>query len=367
MNGRIFTPRSLLATAAVLLLCGVAAQSADLPPKLEIVGKNPALPTVAIISTGGTIAEKTDPKTGGAIPAVTGAELVAAVPGLDKIANVAIMSFSNIDSSQMSPEIWAKLSKVADEVLKKPEIKGLVVTHGTDTMEEGAYFLELTLNSEKPVVFTGAMNDASSPFPDGPGNMYNAVQQICLDNGNDWGVTVTLNCYVNAAREVRKTQTVNVQTFMSGEKGYLGYVLGDKLLKFNTRTKSPKLPVPDKLPKVLSVTMYSGDDGAFVRQAADSGVEGIVVQGVGSGNVNADMDKAVKYALSKGVVVVITTRVYYCAVEAFYGDQGGGKELQDNGCILAGNLQTDKARLLLLLGIAKYGKDLKSIKNLFSN
>jgi len=333
--------------------------------KLEIIGKNPNLPMVAIVSTGGTIAEKTDPKTGGAIPAVTGAELVAAVPGLNKLANIAVLSFSNIDSSQMSPTIWARLSKTVDQILKRPDIKGVVVTHGTDTMEEGAFFLELTLTNTKPVVFTGAMNDASSPFPDGPGNMYNAVMQVCRDDGNDWGVTVTLNCYVNAAREVRKTQTVNVQTFKSGEKGYLGYVLGDKLLRFNTRTKSPKLPLPEKLPNVVSVAMYSGDDGSFVRQAADSGADGIVVQGVGAGNVNAATNDAVKYALSKGVVVAITSRVYHCSVEAFYGDQGGGKTLQDEGCILAGNLHTDKARLLLILGIAKYGKDVKELKKLF--
>lgn len=359
---------NLLVFCLIMALCiGFAnlASGGSMVDKLEIFRKNPNLPTVAIVSTGGTIAEKTDPKTGGAIPAVSGMELVEAVPGLNKLANIGVLNFSDIDSSQMTPAIWARLSRTVDEILERSDIRGVVVTHGTDTMEEGAFFLELTLKSKKPVVFTGAMNDASSPFPDGPGNIYNAVMQICRDKGSDWGVTVTLNCYVNAAREVRKTQTVNVQTFKSGEKGYLGYVLGNKLLKFNIKTKSPKLPLPEKLPNVVSVAMYSGDNGSFVRQAADSGVDGIVVEGVGSGNVNAATNDAVKYALSKGVVVAITSRVYHCSVEAFYGDQGGGKMLQDEGCILAGNLHTDKARLLLILGIAKYGRDVKGLKKLF--
>lgn len=334
--------------------------------ELQFVGKNPALPTVAVVSTGGTIAEKTDPKTGGAVPTVSGADLVAAVPGLDKIANIAVLSFCNIDSSQMSPEIWANLSRKVDEILKKPEIKGVVVTHGTDTMEEGSYFLELTLTSDKPVVFTGAMNDASSPFPDGPGNLYNAVLQVCSDVGNGWGVTVTLNGYVNAAREVRKTQTTNVQTFMSGEKGYLGYITGNEVQRFNGRTKIVKLPIPEKLPKVVYVAMYSGDDGNLLRSAVDSGAQGIVVDGVGSGNVNTAMNDAVKYALSKKIPVVISTRVYYGSVEAVYGDQGGGDMLQDEGCFLAGDLKGDKARILLLLGIGKYGKDLKGLRKLFN-
>jgi L-asparaginase len=366
MKGFIF-PWSLAVRAVcicvfVLVIGEVSAADAG---ELEIVGNNPALPTVAVVSTGGTIAEKTDPETGGAVPTVSGAGLVAAVPGLDKLANIAVLNFCNIDSSQMSPEIWAKLSKKVDEILKKPEIKGVVVTHGTDTMEEGSYFLELTLKSDKPVVFTGAMNDASSPFPDGPGNLYNAVLQVCSDIGKDWGVTVTLNSYVNAAREVRKTQTTNVQTFMSGEKGYLGYITGKEVHRFNSRTKSPKLPIPDKLPKVAYVGMYSGDDGSFVRHAVDSGAQGIVVEGVGCGNVNAATNEAVQYALSKKIPVVISSRVYYGSVEPVYGDKGGGETLENEGCILAGNLKADKARLLLILGIGRYGNNLKELGKLF--
>lgn len=288
----------------LLLLLPVAwPQAKEIPPtpKLTTESHNPGLPTVAVVTTGGTIAEKTDPKTGSAVPAVTGADLVEAVPELRKIANIAVLNFSNIDSSQMTPEIWARLSRTVDDVLKRPEIQGAVVTHGTDTMAEGAYFLDLTLTSDKPVVFTGAMNDASSPFPDGPGNLLNAVIQVCSPQAQDWGVTVTLNRYVNSARDVRKTQTTNIQTFNSGEKGYLGYIFGGKIRRFNQRPHRLKLPLPEKLPRVVYIATYAGADGSLVRHAVDSGAEGLVIDAVGAGNVNAATYHAIQYTLSRSL------------------------------------------------------------------
>lgn len=129
---------------------------------------------MVVVSTGGTIAEKEDPRTGAAVPAVSGAALIDAVPQLGSIARLEVVEFSNIDSSQMTPARWAALSRKVDQVLARPEVRGVVVTHGTDTLAEGAFFLHTTLQSDKPVVFTGAMNDASSPHPDGPGNLADA-------------------------------------------------------------------------------------------------------------------------------------------------------------------------------------------------
>jgi len=325
---------------------------------------NPKLPTVAIVTTGGTIAEKRDPKTGGAVPAVSGADLVEAVPGLAKVANIKVVPFSNIDSSQMTPEIWAKLSKKVDELLKNPNIKGAVVTHGTDTMAEGAYFLDLTIQSKKPVVFVGAMRDASDLSPDGPDNIYNAVLQAASQEAKKFGVTVTLNQYINAARAVRKTQTTNVQTFNSGEKGYLGYIAMGKVHTFNVPLHRQTIPIPNRLPKVALLKTYAGDDGRFVRYAVDTGAKGIVVEGVGAGNVNAKVYEAIRYALSKNIPVVIATRVYNGAVYPIYGDKGGGERLQKEGAILAGDLTGPKARLLLMLAIPQVS-DIKGLKNYF--
>lgn len=355
----------ILSGIFLMLFFLFGAARAESSIKLEIVGHNASLPTVAIVSTGGTIAEKTDPKTGGAVPAVSGAELVQAVSGAAEVANIGVYQLCNIDSSQMTPQIWLKLSRVVNELLARPDIDGVIVTHGTDTMAEGAYFLDLTTQSEKPVVFTGAMNDASSPFPDGPGNLMAALIQASSKDARGWGVTVTLNRYINSARAVRKTQTTNVQTFMSGEKGYLGYVTGNRILRINERVHRQYLSLPDSLPKVFYISTYSGADGSLVRFAVDSGAKGLVVDGVGAGNVNEPTFKAIKYALSKGVAVVISSSVYYGAVDPVYGDQGGGKTLLDSGCLLAGNLKGHKARLLLMIGLAHYGNDYKKLESLF--
>ncbi len=323
------------------------------------------LPTVVIVTTGGTIAEKTDVKTGGAVPAVSGKDLIAAVPGLDKIARIEVVNLCNIDSSQMTPEMWAQLSKTVDTHLAGSRVKGVVVTHGTDTMAEGAYFLELTLKSGKPVVFVGAMRDASEVSPDGPANILNAVTQVCSEEARDWGVTVTLNEYINSARDVVKTNSTNVQTFDSGEKGYLGYIAMGRVIRYNNAPPVQKLPIPDKLPDVAFLSTYAGDDGSFVRFAADRGAKGIVVEAVGAGNVNAAVYEAIKYAISKGIPIVVTTRVCHSGVWPMYADQGGGETLEKDGAILGGDLAGPKARLLLMLAIAKEKGDISKIRGYF--
>ncbi|MGM0439548.1 MAG: asparaginase [Chlamydiota bacterium] len=336
-------------------------------PELEKVGDKPHLPTVAIVTTGGTIAEKTDPKTGGAVPAVSGSDLVEAVKGLDEIANIAVMNFCNIDSSQMEPAIWAELSKAVDKILEDSSIAGVVVTHGTDTMAEGAYMLDLTIKSDKPVVFTGAMNDASSLNPDGPANILHAVQQVCSPEAKGWGVTVTLDRYINSGEVVRKTQSTNPQTFMSGASGYLGYIFDGKVVRYNDRPFCQRLPLPEQLPKVVYIATYAGADGSLVRSAVDSGAKGLVVDGVGAGNVNEDTYNAILYALSKDVKVVMATRVYYGGFEPIYGDQGGGKTLVDQGCLMAPLQVTGpKSRILLILALGNYADQPEKLEKVFS-
>lgn len=366
--------RQRIGLAACTLLCiaapfahaaGQAGQEPAPSRAITFDQQHSTLPKVVIVTTGGTIAERRDPKTGGLVPSLSGKQLVAAVPGLKKIANVGVLDFSDIDSSHMTPQMWADLSRSVDRVLKMDDVVGAVVTHGTDTMAEGAFFLDVTLTSDKPVVFTGAMNGASDPAPDGPGNIYDAVLQVTSDEAKDWGVTVTLNRYVNAARHVRKTDTTNVQTFESGDFGYLGYIHGERVRRYNDRPGRVRLPVPDRLPKVAYIAAYAGDDGAFVRHAVEQGAEGIVVQAVGAGNVNAEVGEAIQHALDQNVAVVIATRVAHGAVEPIYADKGGGARLLKEGCILAGDLDGPKARLLLMLGLAEHGNDRAELEKLF--
>ncbi len=324
------------------------------------------LPTVVIVATGGTIAEKVDPKTGGAVPALTGQDLIEAVPQLSKLAKIKMVNFSNIDSSQMTPAIWSKLSHIVDKELSDSSVVGAVVTHGTDTMAEGAFFLDLTLQSKKPVTFVGAMRDASDPSPDGPVNILNAVKLVTSPQAKSWGVTVALNQYINSARDVRKTNTTNVQTFDSGQRGYLGYIVGEKVLLYHTGRKVPKFHLPKALVKVALISTYAGDDGAFVRYAAAQGVKGIVIEGVGAGNVNSAVNTAIKDALQQGIHVVITSRVAHGGVFPVYGDEGGGKTLQREGVILGGDYTGPKARILLQLALSSGENEFKKLQSYFT-
>lgn len=313
----------------LVLVCSVAA-----------AGQTDSLPTVVVVTTGGTIAEKFDPVTGGAVPAVSGSDLLAAVPGLEKVASIEVVEFCNIDSSHMTPEIWRSLSAKVQEILERPDVRGVVVTHGTDTMAEGAFFLETTLQSEKPVTFVGSMRSGSDLSPDGQANLYNAVLLVCSPQADDWGVTVALNQYVNSARHVMKDNTTNVQTFNSGDYGYLGYITGDRVLAYNALLEHTRLPLPDSLPDVPLFYTFAGDEGSYIKYAVDQGASGIVVAGVAAGNVNADVYHAVEYALSEDIPVVLCSRVRHGEPQALYGD-------------LAGDLSPFKARLLLMVALAQ--------------
>ena len=323
------------------------------------------LPKVVIVTTGGTVAMKYDSATGGVVPAVSGKDLIEAVPGIDKIANLQTVEFCNIDSSHMTPTLWRDLSKKVQSILSRPDVNGVVVTHGTDTMAEAAFFLETVLKSRKPVVFVGAMRSASDLSSDGPANIYNAVLQVTSPNAQEWGVTLTMNQYINSARHVRKTNTTNVQTFNSGEYGYLGYIVGDKVVKFNSIETKKKLAIPTKIPLVRVFTTYAGDDAKPIIESIDNGVKGLVIEGVGAGNVNKEVFSAIKYAISKKVPVVVSSRVANGAVYALYGDEGGGSSLIKAGAFLAGDLTTDKARLLLLIALAQPDMTHDRLKRLF--
>jgi L-asparaginase len=358
--------RVLLFLFSIFLCLNCNAHKKHLKIITTINGKH--LPTVGVVVTGGTIVEKTD-ASGASVPSSdAGKSLVKAIPQLKKVANIKLVEFSNIDSSHMSPQIWANLSRTVDQLIDEhPELKGVIVVHGTDTMAEGAYFLDITLKTRKPVVFIGAMKNSSDPFTDGPENFLNGVFQICSNKSKNWGVTVTMNQYINSARDVKKTQTTNVQTFDSGEKGYLGYIYNGKINQFNERVHGKRFKLKKKLAKVSLFTDYAGANGSFIKLAADKGYDGIVVEALGSGNVNAAVAESIKYAISKGIVVVISTRVYQGAVYPAYGDKGGGRDLKNMGAIVTGDLRGPKARLLLMVTIPIHGKHSKKLESFFAN
>jgi L-asparaginase len=313
----------------------------------------PALPRVVVLATGGTIASKFDPSIGALAPAVSGADLVRAVPGLESIANVDVEQIANIGSYDMTPEIWRRLSKRANELLATDDVRGVVVTHGTDTLEETAYFLDLTVTSSKPVIVVGAQRAPSYFDSDGPRNLLNAVRVAVSPEAVGKGAMVVMNGQINAAREVTKTNTIESETFKTLEFGALGVAdLGAvRFYRAPLRRQTITLSDQQTLGRVEIVSQYAGADGRIIKLLLQQGnLDGLVVEGFGLGHVTAGTLEAIKEARRRGIQVVLSTRVYTGRIIPLYARD---VETQQIGCILADNLSAQKARVLLMLALTR--------------
>jgi len=276
---------------------------------------------------------------------------------MDKMAKITGEQIASIGSQDMNDDVWLRLARRANELLATPGVDGIVVTHGTDTLEETAYFLDLTVPGDKPVVLIGAQRNASEKDFDGPRNLLNAARVCVSPDARGKGAMIVLNNQVNAAREVAKGHTSSVETFRSGDFGFLGVADADRVVFYRAPTRRQHVPlVQDKLPYVEIVAMYGGADGAMIRAALAAGAKGIVVQALGWGNMNVPMYEAVQEAIGKGVPVVISTRVPTGRVLPVYGFKGGGKTLKEAGAVFADDLSPPKARLLLMLALQTTSK-----------
>ena len=323
------------------------------------------LPVVKLIATGGTIAMKIDPIKKAPVPAISGEDLIATVPEIANLAKIEVENLSNIPSDYMTPASWIELQKAVEEALARPEVTGVIVSHGTDTLEETAYFLDLTVASDKPIVLIGAQRNASEKDFDGPRNLLNAVR-ICLSpEAKGKGAMIAMNNQINAAREVVKTHTSDVETFKSGDFGFLGTADHDRVIFYRSPTRRQHISLQQpELPYVEIVSMYGGANGAMVNAAVAAGAKGIIIQALGWGNVNKPMYAAIKEAISKGTTVVISTRVPNGRVLPVYGFEGGGKTLQQAGAVFGDNLSPQKSRILLMLAMQSTN-NAKDIQKLF--
>jgi L-asparaginase len=235
--------------------------------------------------------------------------LLASVPELSQVARVRVESPFNIPSNYIDPERWMMIRQSVVRALAGAEVAGVVITHGTDTMEETAYFLDLTVSSEKPVVLVGAQRNASERDSDGPRNLLNAVRLCVSREARGGGVMIAMNGQVNAAREATKTHTSDVETFKSGDFGFLGVVDQDRVLFGRALARRQHIALTGgPLPRVDIVAMYAGADGELLRAAVAAGSKGIVVQALGWGNVNVPLYEAIKEAIGRGVVVARWSR-----------------------------------------------------------
>ena len=308
---------------------------------------------ILIVFAGGTFSMKIDDKTGGAVPHYHGNELLEMIPEAKGLAEISLYDFGMYPGPHMTPELMLDLSKIIKTKVADDSIDGVIVTHGTDTLEETAYLLDLTIKTDKPIVVIGAMKTSSDPDWDGPRNLLDAIHIINNPNSAGIGVLVCLNGEINAASEVTKTHTEDVETFHSLDFGALGFVDRGKVF-FNRMPRKLEIIETDEInPNVDLIKAYAGMDDKFFRFSADSGTDGIVVEAMGVGNIPPKAFDGIKYALEKNIPVVLVSRCPAGETLDIYGYPGAGKWLKKAGVIFTDFLNGQKARvkLMLCLGI----------------
>lgn len=312
---------------------------------------------VCILATGGTIAGSSDSGTNSEYKAGTRhiAELIDAVPEIKNLAKLQAEQIANIDSKDMKDEIWLKLAKRINEILADDEICGVVITQGTDTMEESAYFLNLVINSDKPVVLTGAMRNPSSLSSDGELNLYNAISVAIDENAKNMGVMVVMNDEIHSAREVCKANTTALNAFASPSSGKIGVVYyGDvkfylKPLRIHTQNSIFSQNLPSFLPRVDIIYTHAGICADNINHEA----RGLIIASAGNGGIHENLANALESTKQNGVAVVLSSR------------SGSGVVSQKANFISADNLNPQKARILLSLCLAK-GLNFAQICEIFS-
>ena len=323
---------------------------------------------VVILATGGTIAGAAASGTQAAYTsgAVTIDAMIAAVPGMTDMANIKGEQISNVGSQDMSFDIMLKLAKRINELQKQSDVDGIVVTHGTDTMEETAFFLNLVVKGDKPVVMVGSMRPSTAVSADGPLNLYNAVGVAVDPNARGRGVLVVMNDWIHAAHSLTKTSTTAIQTFMSPLRGVIGVATYGKNDFYNSpqwkHTSASEFDVTNvnKLPRVDIIFACADMPPDLIDASVANGAKGIVIAGVGNGNMNKASLEAAGSAINKGLVVVRSSRVAT-------GSVGRNVEVNDDemGFVASDELNPQKARLLLTLALLKQ-RSMSELQNLFT-
>lgn len=306
---------------------------------------------VVLITTGGTIASKLDEASGHVTASVSGPELRAVLHDPLEGIELEVEEFCNVGSFALELPLVFDLVRRIREVLADPDCTGVVVTHGTDTMEESAYMADLLVDSEKPVVFTGAQHAFDEPNPDGPRNLTDSIRLAASDEARGLGAMICFEQEFHAARDVSKSHASRVDTFMSYEHGKLGEIDGDRIIVHRKPVLRRTFKADGIVADVELVKLAMGSSGRYISFAAANGARALVIEGFGRGNATPAVTAAAADAIRQGVPVIMTSRCQRGRVKPIYGG-GGGKSLSEKGVIFAGDLSGVKARILVavLLG-----------------
>lgn len=306
---------------------------------------------IAIIFNGGTISMKIDEKIKAAVPSLSAEEIMSMIPGVEEYAEIEAYTFSSMPSPHMTLETMLKLSKFTTELVEREDIDGVVITHGTDTLEETAYLLDLTVRTKKPVVVTGAMRSGSELGYDGPFNLATSICTAISDEAVGRGVLVCFNGELNFASEVTKANSMALNAFRTPNFGPIGIVDNDNVIFYRDANYSEKYDVSEIKKQVALIKCVVDMDSSYIDYLIEKGCGGIVIEALGRGNVPPKMVDGIKKATELNIPVVVVSRCFEGRVFESYGYEGGGKQLKDLGVIFGDTLPGQKARIKLILAI----------------
>ena len=306
---------------------------------------------IAIIFNGGTISMKIDEKIKAAVPSLSAEEIMSMIPGVEDYAEIEAYTFSSMPSPHMTLETMLKLSKFTTELVEREDIDGVVITHGTDTLEETAYLLDLTVRTKKPVVVTGAMRSGSELGYDGPFNLATSICTAISDEAVGRGVLVCFNGELNSASEVTKANSMALNAFRTPNFGPIGIVDNDNVIFYRDANHLEKYDVSKIEKQVALIKCVVDMDSSYIDYLIEKGYGGIVIEALGRGNVPPKMVEGIKKAIELEIPVVVVSRCFEGRVFESYGYEGGGKQLKNLGVIFGDTLPGQKARIKLILAI----------------
>lgn len=305
---------------------------------------------ILVLHTGGTIAMSENDKTGEVAPRGNN-PLHDTLEILQTYANVTSEDYFNVPSPHMTPKMMFQLAKHIDERIVSECYSGVLITHGTDTLEETAYLLDLLLQTSTPVVVTGAMRSSNELGSDGPYNLISALKVSLSDEAHRKGVLVVLNDEIHAAKNVTKTHTSNVATFQSPQYGPIGTVTKRGVFFHHIPAKRDSYHIESMTKKVVLLKAYAGMDDDLITAVENLNIHGLVIEAFGQGNLPPNLIKHLKVLISKKIPIVLVSRCFNGIVQDTYGYEGGGKQLKKLGVIFTNGLNGQKARLKLMVAL----------------
>ncbi|PFA70012.1 L-asparaginase [Bacillus sp. AFS015802] len=320
---------------------------------------------ILVIHTGGTISMMEDEQTGAVTPGKEN-PLSVQTSIVSNVANLRVVEAFHLPSPHITPEHMQQLKEIIEENFNEKAFHGVVITHGTDTLEETAYFLDLTLTLPVSVVVTGAMRSSNEIGADGLYNLISSVRVAADEKSKNKGVLVVLNDEIHSAKNVTKTHTSNVSTFQSPQYGPIGIVTKRGVLFHHQPTSTEHYQVCDISKRVTLIKAYAGMDSGLLRAIKDLQYDGVVIEALGQGNLPPETVTGIDELLKANIPVVLVSRCFNGIVQDIYGYSGGGKQLKENGVIFSNGLNGQKARIKLMVALSET-RDMKELETIFKN